>query len=455
MAPADETYVYHPLGPYSVPYAAYLDWSQGAASRSRPDATLATAREAVLRRYRPLLEHANGQRDGEARASIPDTLSEDGRPLVRTFQAFFPAFLEKTDLPPAFAGTPLCFPQADIFDARCLTHRGEAAIVVTSRTLDIIEFFANAMSLCVRLNGQALPGLLSLGPASEPLALAWIAVTSDVMQGTTLDDVLQRACAGNIEQALREELFVRRLPAAGSEARRAAGQHFTAHYIGQLTMRALNRLVRHGGADGEACLKIVQPLPSGGDNGTIDAQFLALLILTFIVLHEIGHQLLRHNDDPEPSVVEAEIAEGAMRHVEGDPQVQAFNLLGSTLSFELAADNFALEVVTDEEFRQVLLEAASLWCAVLESNHERGTDWIRSSFDKPQSEHPAYPMRVWYLNGRFSSGKRQGEIAQTIRRHAEAVGKQVRSRAALDEHALQVFRALWTIGMQEIAAADA
>jgi len=60
-------------------------------------------------------------------------------------------------------------------------------------------------------------------------------------------------------------------------------------------------------------------------------------------------------------------------------------------------------------------------------------------------------MRVWFINGRFSSGPRAGEVARIACRTAEAIETQAsaQDRYAPDQ-VFSVFDALWGIARDEV-----
>ncbi len=155
---------------------------------------------------------------------------------------------------------------------------------------------------------------------------------------------------------------------------------------------------------------------------SMDARYLATVVLTFVVLHEHAHIAHRHNslepmaEDPQIK----QIVEGVMRFAKDHPDTVAVDLTESTQRFEQDADCFAIEAVP-ETYRSAMLEAATLWFTTLASADRGGTDWLEKSAEGKGRAYPQYAMRVWFLNGRYSTGMRQGKIAQEITRTAQAI----------------------------------
>ena len=140
-----------------------------------------------------------------------------------------------------------------------------------------------------------------------------------------------------------------------------------------------------------------------------------------------------------------EVATEDSRHVG-----EAVNLTGSSQSFELAADAVAVEVL-DAALQEPFLEAATLWCAVLESAH--GTSQRDPVQRSPTTTgHPSFASRVWYLNSRLSSGSRQGEIAHMINAFAEAASRDAARDDLEPDHEEAVLATLAEIAGDEIRA---
>ncbi len=441
-------FVYHPLGPQDPLYSAFASWTQPAGQEGAP---VADDRARLLGRYRPFALHRSRGGNPAVSVTIPANLDEDRRELTRKFRAFFPSFLCGTDLQVLAPRIALVFPAVDVYDARCLRVDDRPAVFVTSRMLDVIELFANTLSLCVRLNGLAAPYLLSMEDTPpEFVLLAWMAlVAGDVPYITSLHDLLEgRSDGQELERALRVKLLHTRFDWMTAEANRALSYYQLSHYLCQLMLRAAQRVVRGDGWELLEYLKVTESIPCRSSL-SVDSRYLATLILSFIVLHEVGHLVLRHNEF-EPVEDWSELVEAVKREArEVESIVNVRDFSNTPPSYELAADNFALQVV-NEQSRGPLLEAATLWCAALASTCANSLDWMDHAFvSGSTSEHPAYAMRVWYLNGRFSSGRRAGPIARTITRLAEWLGDQLSKDVPSPEQPTEVFRALWGIARQE------
>ena len=179
-----------------------------------------------------------------------------------------------------------------------------------------------------------------------------------------------------------------------------------------------------------------------------------------MVLHELGHIALGHNRiDYRGTEAELALSERFTSDLwEAGGVERVVEFLGTQSSFELAADIFAVEVL-DGSLREPMLEAASLWCAANERAHpvsggDRFDD-LKHMFGAPQ-KYPSPAVRVWYLNGRMSSGRRAGAMARQIAEAAESAGFELQLAGAPAEPAreLAVFAALWDL-VEAATAEDA
>ena len=438
---ADGVFVYHPLG---LTTPLFELWRE--ASKQPPRAQPAVSPE-LLKRHR---SHVAARLRGAP--SFPGDQTEDSRELVQLFRAFFPAFLEQIGAPPDRADIPVTFPTLALFDARVAEVAQQRGIFVTSRVLDMIELFARTMSLCARLNGLAIPVLCALGDPPPPhVLLAWMPLHNHGLAGFTLSELLGVPIAGNLRQRLEGQIFAA-VPGFSAEASRAWGRHRLAAYLAQITLASMQRLLRPDLAGGEELLGIAGELPSCDEAMSMDARYLATVVLTFIVLHEHAHIAHRHNSlepmEEDPQI--RHIVEGAMQFAKDHPDTVAVDLTESTQRFEQDADCFAIEAVP-ETYRSAILEAATLWFTTLASADRGGTDWLEKSAEAKGRAYPQYAMRVWFLNGRYSTGMRQGKIAQEITRTAQAIEASASSVDLSLEKLVPVFRALWEIGCAEVA----
>jgi len=437
------TFVYHPLLPGSPLSELWL------ASRGRVAAELGVPSESVARRYRVHLGARLRRAPGGEAVTLPDRLDEDDRPLVREFRAFFPAFLERCGAPPEVDWS-VHFPSVGFFDARAFERGGERATFVTSRVLDAVEMFARTMSMCARLSGLALGELLAAeDPPPEIVPLAWLALMQYGQPGYTLDQVDGAFAAQDPAPLLRGDLFSSSLR---PDAARAISRWRLTHYLAQAMLFGLEHLVEGRIEEPTRWLECARPPGPVDVPMTIDAAYLANLVITFIAVHEQAHLVHNHNSF-EPTLGDPQIdtiAEAAMRHAAEDGDATAQDLRSSTLQLEQDADCFPLEVAP-EDYRGALLEASSLWLTALAAADRGGHDWLESSWTAQGRVHPQYAMRVWFINGRFSSGPRAGEVARTACRTAEAIETQasVQDRYAPDE-VFSVFDALWGIAREEV-----
>jgi hypothetical protein len=438
------TFVYHPLLPGS-PLSEL--WR---ASRGRAAAPLAVPSESVARHYRIHLGARLRTAPGGEAITLPDRLDEDDRPLVREFRAFFPAFLERCGAPPQVVGS-VHFPSVGFFDARAVERGEERATFVTSRVLDAVEMFARTMSMCARLNGLAMGELLAAeDPPPKIVAFAWTALMQYGLPGFTLDQVDGAFAAQDPAPLLRGDLFSSSfLP---PDTARANSRWRLTHYLAQAMLIGLEHLVEGRIEDATPWLECARPPGAVDVPMTIDATYLANLVLAFIAVHEQAHVVHNHNSF-ELAVVDPQIdaiVEAAMRHAAEDGDATAQDLRSSTLQLEQDADCFPFEVAP-EDYRDALLEASSLWLAALAAADRGGHDWLEASTAAQGRVHPQYAMRVWFINGRYSSGSRAGEVAMTASRTAEAIEAQasVQGRYTPDE-VFSVFEALWGIARDEV-----
>jgi hypothetical protein len=438
------TFVYHPLLPGS-PLAELWRASHGQAA-----APVAAPSDLTARQYRLHLGARLLTAAGAAPIALPDRLDEDDRPLVREFRAFFPAFLERCGAPAQIVGSGVHFPIVRYFDARAV-ERGERATFITSRVLDVVELFAATMSMCARLNGLAMGALLAAeDPPPDIVAFAWLPLMQDGSPGFTLDHVDGAFAAPDPEALLRDDL----VPSAsflGPEAARAMSRWRLTHYLAQAMLLALEHLVEGRTEDAAPWLECARPPRAVDVPLSIDAHYLADLVLAFIAIHEQAHVVHNHNSF-EPPVEDPQLdalVGAAMQHA-GDEGASAQDLRGSTLQLEQDADCFPFEVAPEDD-RDALLDAASLWLAALAAADRGGHDWLAATTASQGRLHPQYAMRVWFVNGRYSSGARAGEVAMTARRAAEAIQARasVHGRYAPDT-VLSVFRALWAIARDEV-----
>jgi tetratricopeptide (TPR) repeat protein len=411
-------FLYNPLNVHGELFALFAAASQrDVAGQRRGD---------LLALYRPF---ALGRR--LAGVAIPAALEEDARPLTARFRAFFPGLVELSDLRSEIGEVPIVFPQVAVADARCIELDGHQAVFVSSAMLDAIELFASTVSICARLNQIALPSVTALEERlPDQVALAWLTLVGDAWPGMTVAALLERGSS-------RDELLdvlVDESDWAADGLRPGLTCYRLSHLLMQLMMRAIRRSARRGwdGAHGYPREPIGGALP-------VERDFLAVLALAFVVLHEIGHLALGHNEIglPSPDGLEQALAGTGAQQVA---------LHGTQASFELAADVFAVEVV-EGRVRDPLLEAATLWCAALERAHvaagERFDDLARLT-ETPDA-YPSFAVRVWFLNGRLSTGRRAGAIAQQITSQAEGAAHELEEGADDPEREVEAFNALWDI----------
>jgi hypothetical protein len=448
-------FIYHPLNPQNPLFSLY----ESAQSRASgfTHALSKDDESRLLKRYRLHMGDVLQRRGSKSNTSVEIDFKHDNRDLVHRFRKFFPAVLEKTTLTDNAAKVAVYFPVLDCFDNRCIEIKGHnEAIFVTSRTLDAIELFADTLSLCVRLNGLELAVMLGLeDPPPAHLLLAWMTMMARPMPDVfDLDAVL--GAGARSERAIREELYESRSASSWlPEANRLGWGHYRLSIsITRLMLIAVHALVRGEQPGRDSFVGATRPVRATASGLSMDSQYLATLILTFIVLHEIGHFALGHNNAAGPPVDPTiqKIVDASMAHA-SETGSEAHNLIGSFVGHETAADAFALDVI-DEQYRDPMLEAATLWCAALSGTNDDCGDWLDNFGKDPRGKYPAFSMRVWFMNGRFSQGRRQGKIAHDITRQAEALAKEIRENEQLAGGSVEIFRRLWTIASKETGAGD-
>ncbi len=455
-SPAGGVFVYHPLNSQTPLFSLY----DGVVHHlTRPSANKLSEddRMRLQNRYRQHMRDVFARRGLDEKTCFDPDFKEDNRALVQRFRAFWPAFVGKTTLTEKAEGVAVFFPSIDCFDNRCVEIKGHnEAIFITSRTLDTIELFANTLSMAVFLNGLELRVLLGLEDPPPPhLLLAWMTMaarsTPDVLMLDALTGPKSRAMSA---RALHDELYAREyrwLPEAG---RRGWAHYRLSSAITWLMLVALHQLIRGAHSESERFIGVTAPLPPSTSMLSLDSQYFSTLILAFIVLHEVAHIALGHNKASGPPVdpVIQKIVDGAMAHA-AETGAEAHDLLGSFVGHETGADGFALDVI-EEDYRDPMLETATLWCAALSGTNDDCGDWLDNFGKDPRGKYPAFSMRVWFLNGRFSSGRRQGPIAQAITRQAEALAKAIRQAEESSDISADVFRKLWDIAMKETGVAS-
>jgi hypothetical protein len=232
---------------------------------------------------------------------------------------------------------------------------------------------------------------------------------------------------------------------------RGLGQRRLTHYVAQAMFALLERIVRGSAQDASACIDTALRGRAGGGKVPEPARYLASVVLTFIALHEHCHILHQHNslDPADPDSPLAQMASRVASH--HDPSIAAaLNLYGTTMMFEQDADCFAIEA-TPEPYKEPLLDAASLWLTALACADRGGTGWMPAVFATAGRVHPQYAMRVFMLNGKYSTGDRQGEVAQWVRRAAEDLEQQPTTMEMPLETLLPLARELLAIAEHEAA----
>jgi len=416
-------YVHNPLGG-----GALFDLHTASLDR---EAIAPVRDEAALRRYRT---HAVRLTKVRGLRVPPALLGEDDRDLVARFRRFYPALVERTALRHWIGRVPVVFPAAGVSDARADSVDGRPVTYVSSGKLDAIELVARTVALCTRLNELAVDDFIRLDEPSttDEIALSWLNVTGDVFPGATVPE-LSRLDGPGVRETLLG--WVR---TASPDLRPAYARMVLSRCLTQLTLNTIRR-------GGEA------PDPPA-TTSPIDAGYLAVLMLTFVVLHEIAHLVLGHNEigfrgSPD------EIAQAETLRTAVEPVAEEFaDLLGRGASFEPAADHFAVALF-DEPLREPLLEAASLWCTAHVRAHAAGREQVADllRLSELPDGHPSFALRVRYLNGRLATGVRTGEIGWAIVSAAEAAATELELADVRPDQEAELFRTVLELATPALA----
>lgn len=299
------------------------------------------------------------------------------------------------------------FPVVREFDVRMLPGDFPPAIVITEGTLDLVRFFADAVSVCRALNAAALPQIAEIqqretGRLPGAVLLEWLTFDPNARE-----DVIDT---------------VRKLAASPALGASLAGRgkvdpsSVLATAILELAMDLVARYVQ-------------QPfsLPKGLDRAPYsdDAEYLAALIVAFMALHEVAHVGLCHGR-------EESYASFLRSHL--DPLQAAGTTVNPFLDFrlrdrrsarvfigdntpvdEIQADLAAVKWV-GESYREPLLAAATLWLAALEAPFIESAGRAQHLGELgTASSYPSFVLRVKALNQAFAAGERRRAIDPVLR----------------------------------------
>src|SRR5262249_6835799 len=144
--------------------------------------------------------------------------------------------------------------------------------------------------------------------------------------GYTLDQVDGAFAAQAPASLLRDDLFSSSfLPPATA---RAISRWRLTHYLAQAMLFALETIVEGRIEDPAPWLECARPPAPVDAPMTIDATYLANLVLAFIAVHEQAHIVHNHNSF-EPAIGDPQIdaiAEAAMRHAAEEGDATALDL---------------------------------------------------------------------------------------------------------------------------------
>lgn len=457
--------IYNPLGSHLPAYADYCTWRSqwgrraplrwlgiDAASKARNAGGADTSE--LLRRYQPHLEARKSALGEAARIALPDVLTEDDSEFARRARSYLAHVCAMAELPSPAQVLHILLPKVELFDARCLDINGTPSVFITSQAVELVRSFARTVSLCARLNMLATPQILEMAEQLPPcVLLAWETITGAQAPGIVLHYLLQLSPMENSSTVVRRNIF-EKLEWLRPEEQRAQGWALLSCLLMQAMLQTVSNVLQ-GRPGVNSVLDAATDIAIAPSDRAIDSDYLALLILAFIVLHEAGHVVLGHNalepvDTPMDGVYR-ELVKGAQAYANEHPdEILNFQShLDSVMSHEIAADRFALHVAGDT-LRHPLLEAATLWCAVLETADESREDWLEKFRAGKPGAHPPFMARVWQLNGQFSTGVRQGWPAQEITRRAQSMADRVGPDLLPADGLARIFPILWQIAQQEI-----
>jgi hypothetical protein len=285
------------------------------------------------------------------------------------------------------------------------------------------------------------------------ILLAWETISGDPSIGQMLYHFTKLPSDNDFPKVIRHELF-NKMDWMSAEEQRAHGRALLSGLLMQAMLQIVSNTV-HARTGVEFLLETPKSVLNKPSDRIIDSDYLALLMLVFIVFHEIGHSVLDHNalepeDMPMDSVyreISNRMETYATKH--SDTIFNFQNLMDTVISHEIAADKFAIQAVGDL-LRHPLLEAATLWCTALEAADESREDWLEKFSAGKPGAHPPFMARVWQLNGLFSEDARKGWPAQEITRRAQSMVNRVGSELLSVEGLARLFPVLWQIALKEI-----
>jgi tetratricopeptide (TPR) repeat protein len=428
--------IYNPLRGGSELYRIYST----SLARELPEGAEEERRAELLRRYRPYALRLARARGVEG---PPVELEEDERELVGVFRRFFAEVSGRILLGPAISRVPILFPQTPVSDGRVGGEGSQAAVYISSGKLDALELFAGTVSICARLNEMAVAGYVEVGEPSvtDIIPLPWLSLVGDAAPWLNIGGLLESDA--DVQQVARE-VFGPNWP--DSPIRRAA---FARQTMSRCLLHLMMRAIRQGAESGWAAVPELPDVAS-----PIDRRYLAVLALTFVIFHEIGHILGGHNEiglrPPMEPALEPMIS--AFQSTAG-PGEDVFDLTGAVASSEISADLFAIEQF-DGKLREPMLDAASLWCTAHERAHkvtgDRGGDLLHM-FQHPD-DHPSFALRVWQMNGRMQAEYRPLEIARTIVAAAENAATELWGRGpSLPDRELWLYQTVLDLARTALA----
>ena len=409
-----------------------------------------------LKRYRNFLLGAGRRLRQAGAAPLPDPLPTGGGHslLKKTLKPMLIRLMSIEDDANArgdIEGQAFIFPAIREFDVRMLPGAFPPAIVITEGTLDLIYFYARAVSVCRALNAAALPQIVELGQRETgnlppAVVLEWVTFDADARRSVV--DWFRKLDLSS--ERVRARLFGR------------PGVDPSSMFATAIMDLAIDLVARY--------LREPFPLPQQTGESppvAVDTGYVAALIVAYMALHEVAHVSLCHGrEDNYAGFLRSRLASMgvASSATSGDagqkPFLDARLEDGRTARFfvgdstpvdEVQADLTALSYVS-ERFRRPILSAATVWLAALEDAFHDQTGRAGRLGELGTTEpYPSFVLRLRTLNRVYGSAERKQAIGPVLDALANRIQASTQLRGVdLGDHAqrdrdLQLFRNLMEI----------
>ena len=394
----------------------------------------------VLKRYGAHLRARLATISPKPATVITNVLDEDRRQSVRDFRRSSRCSSTRIGAPPDRAAIPVAFPSLPIFDARVVEAGPDRAIFLSSRLLDVVDVFARAVSLNARVFERMRQ---EVATPSQSLVLPTWYPLMDV--GLSLADLCDLP-PGKV----RETVF--HAPDVAPGNRIAYGRRRLTHYLAQAMFLVMERLVGGSADDVAACLEAMKHGAEAGAEPTLtpatsrrwrsrsSSCTSTRISRTGTTRTSRCRRIPRSTPSLKPRCA-------TRRNTATWRRSTSVARRSGSNRMPTAFPSRSSQTST----REAVLEAASLWLTALASADRGRSDWLHAAFESKGRAYPQYAMRVWFLNGKYSTGARQGEVAGWVRRTAEAVQAQPSTIAMPLATCLPVVRELWAIAEAEAA----